>query len=362
MVDYSKWKSIEISDDEDETHPNIDTPSLFRWKHQWRVQRMEEARKEKDDLKKAKESNEKKMAEIKVKLAEGDSSGPDVSMLRATLKELEELEEKLNRREEELKTKERLTPWNVDTISQPGFTKTLISKPLPEEVMSMLSEIEISKRMQDFIKQNEKQVKEFGSLQRYDESQKFLKENPHLVCEDTANYLVIWCINLELEDKQTTSQLVAHQCICMQYIIGLAKQLCVDPRACVDSFYTKIQTCDEEYKARFEKEQRDFVEKIRQRAAEKLVEAYKKHIPGDQKDRLGPGGLDPIEVFVSLPPKMKECFEKQDVTLLQKTVAGMSREEVVYHMKRCIDSGLWVPNEDKNQTQVATVLNNSDKN
>uniref|UniRef100_A0A915DIV2 Cdc37 N-terminal domain-containing protein n=1 Tax=Ditylenchus dipsaci TaxID=166011 RepID=A0A915DIV2_9BILA len=24
-LDYSKWKSIEVSDDEDETHPNIDT-------------------------------------------------------------------------------------------------------------------------------------------------------------------------------------------------------------------------------------------------------------------------------------------------------------------------------------------------
>lgn len=30
MVDYSKWKNIEVSDDEDDTHPNIDTPSLFR--------------------------------------------------------------------------------------------------------------------------------------------------------------------------------------------------------------------------------------------------------------------------------------------------------------------------------------------
>ena len=30
-IDYSKWKAIEVSDDEDDTHPNIDTPSLFRF-------------------------------------------------------------------------------------------------------------------------------------------------------------------------------------------------------------------------------------------------------------------------------------------------------------------------------------------
>jgi len=33
-IDYSVWDHIEVSDDEDDTHPNIDTPSLFRWRHQ----------------------------------------------------------------------------------------------------------------------------------------------------------------------------------------------------------------------------------------------------------------------------------------------------------------------------------------
>lgn len=39
MVDYSVWDHIEVSDDEDETHPNIDTASLFRWRHQVRPAR-----------------------------------------------------------------------------------------------------------------------------------------------------------------------------------------------------------------------------------------------------------------------------------------------------------------------------------
>ena len=41
-LSYSKWDHIEVSDDEDDTHPNIDTPSLFKWRHEARVQRMEE--------------------------------------------------------------------------------------------------------------------------------------------------------------------------------------------------------------------------------------------------------------------------------------------------------------------------------
>jgi hypothetical protein len=37
-------------------------------------------------------------------------------------------------------------------------------------------------------------------LHRWDDSQKYLSDNVHLVCEETANYLVIWCIDLEVEE------------------------------------------------------------------------------------------------------------------------------------------------------------------
>lgn len=40
-------------------------------------------------------------------------------------------------------------------------------------------------------------------LRRWDDSQKYLSDNPHLVCEETANYLVIWCIDLEVEEVWT---------------------------------------------------------------------------------------------------------------------------------------------------------------
>jgi hypothetical protein len=41
-------------------------------------------------------------------------------------------------------------------------------------------------------------------------------------------------------------QHVAHQCICMQYILELSKQLDVDPRACVSSFFTRyVKVCEQ---------------------------------------------------------------------------------------------------------------------
>jgi cell division cycle protein 37 len=41
--------------------------------------------------------------------------------------------------------------------------------------------------------------------------------------------------------------------------------------------------------------------------------------------------------------ELKKCFDAQDIPLLQETIANLPEEDARYHMKRCIDSGLWVP-------------------
>ncbi|KPP64177.1 hypothetical protein Z043_117515, partial [Scleropages formosus] len=37
-------------------------------------------------------------------------------------------------------------------------------------------------------------------LGRWDDSQRFLSERPHLICEETANYLILWCFRLQAEE------------------------------------------------------------------------------------------------------------------------------------------------------------------
>lgn len=136
-----------------------------------------------------------------VRLESEQKDSADLTPLKKVLQDLEEEEKKIKEREDEIEKKERLTPWNVDTIGQDGFTKTVINKKPPRsDDDSSLSDEEKEKRMKQFVKENEKKLKEFGMLRKYDDSKKFLLENPHLVCENTANYLVIWCINLEMEE------------------------------------------------------------------------------------------------------------------------------------------------------------------
>lgn len=69
----------------------------------------------------------------------------------------------------------------------------------PEQAEEESEEVREQKH-KTFVEKYEKQIKHFGMLRRWDDSQKYLSDNVHLVCEETANYLVIWCIDLEVEE------------------------------------------------------------------------------------------------------------------------------------------------------------------
>ncbi len=180
-------------------------------------------------------------------------------------------------------------------------------------------------------------------LKHYDDSKRYLTEHPDLVCEDTANYLVVWCIDLEIEEKHDLMEHVAHQCIVMQFILELSKTLKYDARTCVGPFFSKMQTANKEYKDGFYDELNSFKERIRRRAKEKIEAAMQEAEEEERQKRLGPGGLDPVEVFESLPDELKKCFEAQDIPLLQDTLLKMKKEDAEYHMDRCVKSGLWIP-------------------
>merc|ERR1712029_362875 len=279
-----------------------------------------------------------------------------MKIIQKGLKELEKEANQAKAKEAEVIQEEQKMPQNVDTLSSDGFSKSIINKSKPR-TNDHLTEEEREKKMKDFVLKYEKEIKAFGWLKKFDDSKAYMMEHTHLACEETANYLVIHCLNLEMETKHDAMKQVAHQCICVQYLLELSKQLDVDPRSCISSFFTKIQIADDEYKKAFQDELEAFIERIEVRAEQKIeeqmFEARKKaerEEELDKQNRLGPGGLDPVEVFESLPDALKECFESQDIAKLQETIRNMPEEYARYHMKRCVQSGLWNPANDDPET------------
>ncbi|XP_071658068.1 uncharacterized protein [Patagioenas fasciata] len=117
------------------------------------------------------------------------------------------------------------------------------SRQRPPEVQSFINQ----KRKEDedvsepLMQKHEQKIRHFGMLSRWDDSQRFLSDHPHLVCEETSRYLMLWCFHLEAEQKRALMEQVAHQAVVMQFIIEIARSWNVDPRGCFHLFFQKAK-------------------------------------------------------------------------------------------------------------------------
>uniref|UniRef100_A0A669BQ04 Hsp90 co-chaperone Cdc37 n=1 Tax=Oreochromis niloticus TaxID=8128 RepID=A0A669BQ04_ORENI len=325
-VDYSVWDHIYVSDDEDATCPFVDTPSLFRMRHRSRLEKMVEFQQRGEDL-------ETSFAECRRLLEEAQGR---LAYLEERMREGGEDKES----EAELKKVQKKLPWNVDTISKDGFSKSVLNiKPLSKEETGE----EKVENHKNFLGKYGEKIKHFGMLRRWDDSQQYLSDHPHLVCEETANYLVVICIEYEIDEKHALMEQVAHQAIVMQFILDLARTLKVDPRGCFRQFFSKIKTLDKPYQDAFEHELEMLKERVRSSAQTRMEKTVKELEEEEIQKRLGPGGLDPVEVYESLPKELKRSFDEKNIQMLQEAMSMLDPEEGKYHLQRCIDSGLWVP-------------------
>ncbi|XP_076003992.1 hsp90 co-chaperone Cdc37-like [Genypterus blacodes] len=315
-------------------------------RHRARLERMLEFEQKGEDLESNLAECKKQLEEARARLrdlrggekeeeAEVREAQAEVSKLRKDEKMFEKMIEEHSREKKKL-------PWNVDTISKEGFSKSSLNiKPASEEA----TEEERKENRETFVEKYQKQMKHFGMMRRWDDSQKYLSDNPHLVCEETANYLVGVCVDLEVDERRALMEQVAHQTVVMQLILDLAQTLKVDPRGCFRQFFSQIKTADEPYLAAFNQELKALKERVSS-CARSRIESKTKELEEEEEERpirLGPGGLDPAEVYESLPEEMQRGFDQRDVKMLQKALSKLDPQEGRYHLSRCIDSGLWVP-------------------
>merc|ERR1712228_956867 len=140
---------------------------------------------------------------------------------------------------------------------------------------------------------------------------------------------------------------LCRRCLQIHNLVQSCSQQNVSPQIGVGKFFSKIASDPkliESYKAELNKQVKELMERIEVRRVERLAELL--DIPDeyeeDEKAPVGPGGLDPTEVLMKL-----------------------TESEAEYHMKRCIDSGLWTQPEEQDEEvdkqEEATKTNDSVK-
>lgn len=364
MVDYSKWKKIEISDDEDETHPNIDTPSLFRWRHKARLERQEEQSK-------AAEEVEKKRAQLMAKLAKDEQEKQQEHLSPEERQKLMEEMLEIERKEAEMQKRQTRQPWNVDTIGKEAWSGTVLNKNClksskKDEEIDYEDEAAVTE-YEAHVRAYEADMRQFAFHANFEDRRRFLLAHPNLVNQFTVDYLSLWCIQLKIDGKTSLLGYVARQAVTVQMILDLAKTLGggIDPRSCLPAFFERSARAKEKFDLMFNDELADFMERVGKAEQYRLAKAIAEQ-EKDPQALIGPGGLNAQEVFESLPVELQKCFESRSCDDIQRVLAAMEPGEAEYHMKRCVDAGLWstetIAEEETDEEQILAALARSSLN
>ncbi|KAL2100525.1 hypothetical protein ACEWY4_004919 [Coilia grayii] len=189
-----------------------------------------------------------------------------------------------------------------------------------------------------FVQKHESQIKHFGMLRRWDDSQRFLSQHPHLICEAAANYLILWCFRLQAEGKEALMEQVAHQAVALQFILEMGSSAQQDPRACFRHFFHKAKVGQEGYLDVFHGELEAFKRRVREYTMTTTLENPNAPELQNPPSRCR---LDPKEVLESLPPELKAGLQLQDMQILQNVLSTMSPQVAEHHVRRCLEAGLW---------------------
>lgn len=323
--DYSKWDRLELSDDEDTFHPNLDKNLNIR------VNRASRDRKEEEiDM-------EKKKYE-----AEGRKD-----------------------KAEQIEAKRPLHVGNVCRVAEERTIVNWSNGSRKDRTVKDGEEFSVDAYF-EFKRDHQKIFEEFTEAD-WEQSHQMLADHGGILFDDCANHYFLFTA-LDAETEGNTEQVLklGRQGQIISQIQQLAKPMNRHPRDLVHRFFDRCN-CDEARHS-FQEGVDQFLGHIRRRAVEKKREAEEEAAreaakgtesaqPGERQPvplveamymmspekRRGPGGLDPVEVFESLPESIQQCFGSGNAEQLQAVADEMEPEEFEGHFKRCIDSGLWRP-------------------
>merc|ERR1719375_79530 len=246
----------------------------------------------------------------------------------ALVGELEEVRGRVKDRLDKIDFMEKNKKWNVDNLSHTATDRTILSgKGSSKEdlVGGMMSGTKSNKdgpvgpqsekaavnAYADFVDKHEQVLEDYLATQNLEDCKKKLHEHGGtLLHEHAQSYILLSCLEDEMNGFPDKMKLASRNSQVLSHVTDLAASLNRHPRDVVLPFFSRIE--DPRYRAGFEEAVRDFIVKIQKRAVDKRKEMdANEPVELSREERLGPGGLDPVEVFETLPESMQEAFEKK---------------------------------------------------
>jgi len=372
-LNYKKWDDLEYESDEDDCHPNIE---IGTWRRLKERMRKEKGIKKKEpylvdkwnttttnknyhiDPTKPPTSTEEQKANEDPSSTESAPTSTATATAESKTESTATTESKTESIDTATggKTATPVATASTATSEAPKASQTGSppkSKRAPNQKEEADEPYKARTNPQLFLDENLEKLRKFANIKKDSKADKFVKKHPDLVHEASEGFLITFAVDRAVEGagKPELARLARRTLMIHNLVQSCSQQNCA-PQIGVERFYSKIgrdPKMTESYKVELNKQVAELMERIEVRRVERLAELQ--DIPDeydeDQKAPLGPGGLDPTEVLNSLPEEMQQAFISQEVGQLKKCLAEMDPERAEYHMKRCVDAGLWVQPEDE---------------
>jgi len=364
--DYSKWDNIELSDDED-SHPGaqfIEAQTLRRIKREAhehrereRVEKIETLEVKRREAKRAVKAREEALVALAEGLrGDGDESVEAAKKTRAAEEKrlLEEKRGELAAIEAKIGELERQKKFNAEEMCYVSSEKTLVGAACAPETRVRAEKMDYETFTREYGDDLDEIAERNASMSYGELGNWFSTGRLHLLCEHATGYLLLKSLYLEMEKKTRAAKTCARVAFACKSIGEFAEAGKKSERDAAEPFFRRLDSNAEAVTA-YEKSFEEYFEKLCERARVKLQEEAEKltatadadgptsleEIP--LEDRLGPGGLDPVAVYDSLPQEMRDAFDSGSVSALRDFVNALPMDEAKRYMKAMVDSGLWVP-------------------
>ncbi|KRY22613.1 Hsp90 co-chaperone Cdc37 [Trichinella patagoniensis] len=325
-IDYSKWKDIELSDDEDDLSPYFEKNAFFEMRHRVRLERMEQEKEYREEVEQNRKTVLEEMQKLKDKLANEQLSDVERAESEKKMEDLNKELEELDQCMEEIEEQEKKAKWNVDTISKPGFERSSISK----ADNSNMPKCDAN----DVINEEVEALEHFCMLHKLEDSLNLLLKFPKLCCDASLEQITIRVLMEEMNGNHKMMEHIAHQHILLCNLQGIASAFNTDASnpGLIRHFFASLMESPDKRQL-FMKDVEEYIEHVRQSAKE--YEEIDDDVEIEEN-------LTVEEVLNAMPPSLREYFEAKDRKLLSQEVQNnMSARELYYHFKRAIAVGLW---------------------
>ena len=244
--DYSKWDRLEISDDEKDAHPNIDSSLMTR------IKREQRARRE---------------AEEQMKIAQLRKVGTPEAM-----KQVEDIQRKSKLHVDNIcrvVDEKTIVKSSESTTAAFSASTSVSTSGSPAQVTQKSEEDEF----EEYVEKNEELLMQYASLVSFEESEKFLLEHKAVLDDHACGWLLLHQLTLEMAGERQAMLNSTRQYLMLRNIIDLAVEAKKpsDPRPMVPLFFKQLKA-DPERARMLDDETNKFGAQIINRAIQKKQE------------------------------------------------------------------------------------------